>query len=100
MENFDTQDFIKSATETVDAFFRGFSYPSSSSFTEDEINHIVKIIASVYMTKHNYQIGGGFVEAILDNNLSNAFSRADSTILRAMRIIVYAKDYGQVKKHI
>jgi hypothetical protein len=59
---------------------------------------VIDIVASVYMTQHGYRIGGGFVQSVLDNNLSQAFSRADSTILKGMRMIVYAKDYGVVKK--
>jgi hypothetical protein len=98
MENFNDQDFIKSAAETVNTFFAGFSYPSRNLFTEDEVDHIINIVSSLYMTKHRYRIGGGFVEAVLSNNLSSAFSRADSTLLKAIRIIVYANDYGIVKK--
>ena len=50
------------------------------------------------MTQYGYRQGGGFVQSILENKLTEAFSRADSTIVRAIRIMVYAKEYGQVKK--
>lgn len=99
MNNFNDQDFANSAKETVELFFKGFSYPSKSMFTENEIDHIIDVVSSIYMTQHEYRIGGGFVHAILNNNLSDAFSRADSTMLKAMRIVVYAKNYGLVKKY-
>ena len=99
-ENFDYEDFHNSAIETVNYFFEGFPtyFVTRDSFTESELNHVIDIVASVYMTQYGYRIGGGFVQSVLDNNLSQAFSRADSTILKGMRMIVYAKDYGVVKK--
>ena len=99
-ENFDCEDFHNSAIETVNDFFEGFPtyFVTRSSFTESELNHVIDIIASVYMTQYGYRMGGGFVQSVIDNNLSQAFSRADSTILKGMRMIVYAKDYGVVKK--
>ena len=97
-EKFVEQDFYQSARETVNYFFEGFSYPTKSNFQDSEINHIVDIVASIYMTQYGYRQGGGFVQSILENKLAEAFSRADSTIVRAIRIMVYAKEYGQVKK--
>jgi hypothetical protein len=99
-ENFEYEDFHNSAIETVNYFFEGFPtyFVTRDSFTESELNHVIDIVASVYMTQYGYRIGGGFVQSVLDNNLSQAFSRADSTVLKGMRMIVYAKDYGVVKK--
>ena len=99
-QNFDSEDFHNSAIETVNDFFRGFPtyFVTRDSFTESELNHVIDIVASVYMTQYGYRIGGGFVQSIIENNLSQAFSRADSTILKGIRMIVYAKDYGVVKK--
>jgi hypothetical protein len=97
-QNFVEQDFYHSARETVNYFFSGFSFPDKDSFDENELNHIIDIVASIYMTQYRYRIGGGFVQTVLDNNLSGAFSRADITMLKAMRIIVYANEHGEVKK--
>jgi hypothetical protein len=97
-QKFVEQDFYQSARETVNYFFEGFTFPTRDSFNESELNHVIDIVASIYMTQHRYRIGGGFVQSIIDNDLSGAFSRADSTIVRAIRIMVYAKEYGQVKK--
>jgi len=97
-QQFNDQDFRTSAIETVNAFFEGFTYPSREDFNDSQISHITDIVASIYMTQHGYRQGGGFVQAVLDNDLFGTFSRADSTIVKAIRIMVYAKDYGQVKK--
>ena len=97
-QQFNDQDFRTSATETVNAFFEGFTYPSREDFNDSQISHITDIVASIYMTQHVYRIGGGFVQSILEDKLGAAFSRADSTIVRALRIIVWANESGLVRK--
>lgn len=96
--NFDEQDFRISAREAVDYYFTGFTYPNRSSFTDSEISHVTDIVASVFMTQYGYRQGGGFVQAVIENNLSGAFSRADSTIVKALKIIVWANESGLVRK--
>ena len=97
-QNYDEQDFRFSATEAVNYYFKGFNYPDKTSFTDSEISHVTDIVASIFMTKYGYRQGGGFVQAVIANNLSQAFSRADSTIVRALKIIVWANESGLVKK--
>jgi len=97
-QNYDEQDFRFSATEAVNYYFKGFNYPDRTSFTDSEISHVTDIVASIFMTKYGYRQGGGFVQAVIANNLSQAFSRADSTIVRALRIIVWVNESGLVKK--
>jgi len=97
-QNYDEQDFRTSAAEAVNYYFKGFTYPDRTSFTDSEINHVTDIVASVFMTKYNYRQGGGFVQAVIANNLSQAFSRADSTIVKALKIIVWANESGLVRK--
>jgi hypothetical protein len=97
-QNYDEQDFRNSATEAVNYYFTGFAYPNRTSFTDSEINHVTDIVASIFMTKYGYRQGGGFVQAVIENNLSQAFSRADSTIVKALKIIVWANESGLVKK--
>ena len=97
-QNYDEQDFRASAAEAVDYYFTGFNYPNRTDFTPSEISHVTDIVASIFMTKYGYRQGGGFVQSVIDNNLSQAFSRADSTIVRALRIIVWANESGLVKK--
>jgi len=97
-QNYDEQDFRNSATEAVNYYFTGFTYPNRASFSDSEINHVTDIVASIFMTKYGYRQGGGFVQAVIENNLSQAFSRADSTIVKALKIIVWANESGLVKK--
>ena len=55
--------------------------------TVEDINHIVNIGTSILCTKWNIGIlGGGFVEAVVNNNLSQAVSRADGTNIKALRL--------------
>jgi hypothetical protein len=96
--NFDEQDFRTSATEAVNYYFTGFAYPNKASFTDSEINHVTDIVASIFMTKYGYRQGGGFVQAVIENDLYQAFSRADATIVKALKIIVWANSSGLVKK--
>jgi hypothetical protein len=50
------------------------------------------------MTKHGFQQGGSFVQSIVANNLREAFNRADSTMLRAMRIMSYVNSHAGIFK--
>jgi len=51
-------------------------------------SHVISIIASVMMTRDGQGIpGGGFVQAVVDNDLYSAISRADSTSLKNIKVI-------------
>ena len=52
-------------------------------------NHILDIMVSIMCTrdKSSYA-GGGFVEAICENNLYQAISRADSSNLKVLKLLV------------
>ena len=53
-------------------------------------NHILDIMVSVMRTRDNdgWQ-GGGFVTAIVQNNLSQAIGRADNDCLNNLKLIVF-----------
>ena len=68
---------------------RDLYLPCEKSFTAEEDNHIVRIAASVMMTRDKVLTGGGFAQAIVDNNLKGAFDRADSIMIHAIRFLVY-----------
>lgn len=53
--------------------------------------HIIQIIKSVMYHRDEIYKGGGFVEAVVNNNLSDAVGRADSTCLKYLNVIVAAK---------
>jgi hypothetical protein len=45
----------------------------------EELNHIKNMCESILMTKHNVGYdGGGFVQAVVNNDLMGSFGRADS----------------------
>jgi hypothetical protein len=56
-------------------------------------NHILDIMVSVMRTRDNdgWQ-GGGFVTAVIQNNLSSAISRADNDCLSNLKLIVATKE--------
>ena len=58
----------------------------------DEIVHRAQIGASILMTKDNFLKGGGFVKAVLNNDLKGVFDRADNTLLRAIRFLVHMRE--------
>ena len=70
--------------ENLDTFFSCYE-----RFSPNDMNHIANIAASVMMTRDNVLSGGGFANAIVKNDLHGAFSRADSTILKSIRFMVY-----------
>jgi hypothetical protein len=67
------------------------------SLMEDEKIHIANIAASVMMTRDNFLRGGGFVTAVIDNNLREALMRADTQISKAVRFMVWVKDNSFVE---
>jgi hypothetical protein len=57
------------------------------SFDQDVVNHIKNICFSILCTKHEIGPGGGsFVQAVVDNDLVGAFSKADHINQRYMKI--------------
>jgi hypothetical protein len=57
--------------------------------------HIIRIIASVMMTRDEQGIqGGGFVQSVVDNDLFGAISRADNECYQNLKVIVAANQYA------
>lgn len=55
---------------------------------EETVNeNIIQIMISVMMTRDNLIQGGSFVQAVVDNNLRKAVSRADAECMKHLRII-------------
>jgi hypothetical protein len=67
------------------------------SLTGAELLHIADIAASVMMTRDKVMQGGGFVQAIINNDLKGAFDRADSTIVHAIRFMIYFYNSVQIE---
>jgi hypothetical protein len=62
----------------------------AKSYGEEPSSHIIDVMVSAMMTRDKIQQGGSFVEAVVNNDLANAVSRADSEVIKNLRIIVLA----------
>ena len=49
------------------------------TLTEEEMNHVTNIGTSILQTRDGGIQGGSFVQAVVDNDLSRTYNRADST---------------------
>lgn len=68
----------------------------SVSLTEEEMNHVINIGVSVLQTRDGGMQGGGFVQAIVANDLSGSYNRADSINRRAIPFYITLKDHVTV----
>jgi len=59
----------------------------NDEFEGEDLEHLIRLAASVMMTRDNYMQGGQFVQSVVDNNLSGAIGRADNVALRGLRIL-------------
>jgi hypothetical protein len=68
----------------------------AKSYGENVSDHIAYVMASAMMTRDNVLQGGGFVEAVVENDLFQAISRADPAVLANIRIIVLAFKFARI----
>jgi len=61
--------------------------------TEEEMNHVTSVGVSVLQTRDGGIPGGSFVQAIVKNDLSGSYNRADSTNLRVVPFYIILKDH-------
>ena len=50
----------------------------SVTLTEEEMNHVINVGVSVLQTRDGGIQGGSFVQAVVDNDLTRTYNRADS----------------------
>ena len=65
--------------------------------TSDYTDHIVDIIVSVMMQRDGIMQGGGFVQAIVNNDLRGAISRADEDCTKHLRVIALAHPFAFIQ---
>jgi hypothetical protein len=58
--------------------------------------HIIDVMISVMMNRDGVQRGGSFVEAICNNNLDEACSRADDECINYLRLFSLVKRFGHL----
>jgi len=81
MEAFEQIAIVK---EEVKSYLEKYPY-RLESLSESELDHVLNIGTSILCTKWEVgHPGGGFVEAVVNNNLMAAISRADSTNIKAL----------------
>lgn len=66
-------------------------------YGETVSEHVIDVMISVMMTKDNVLQGGGFVQAVIDNNLREAISRADTDCGKNLRIITLCASFCNVE---
>jgi hypothetical protein len=84
MERFEQVNIVKGIVETY--FEENSQYAGLDSLSEESQSHVIQIGTSILCTKWEigYE-GGGFVQAVVDNDLSGAIGRADGTSMRALK---------------
>ena len=63
------------------------------TLTEEEISHITSVGVSVLQTRDGGVPGGSFVQAIVQNDLSGSYNRADSTNRKVIPFYIILKDH-------
>ncbi len=63
------------------------------TLTEEEISHVTSVGVSVLQTRDGGIPGGSFVQAIVKNDLSGSYNRADSTNLKVVPFYIILKDH-------
>ena len=56
----------------------------SVTLTEEEMSHVINIGVSVLQTRDGGIQGGSFVQAVVDNDLTRTYNRADSVNKRVI----------------
>lgn len=84
MERFEKVSIVKGMVE--DYFKENSQYTGLDSLSEESTAHVIQIGTSILCTKWKIgNEGGGFVQAVVDNDLSGAISRADGTSMKALK---------------
>ena len=63
-----------------------------SLLTETDLVHLKNVSESIVLTNLNILQGGGFVQAIVRNDLRAAVNMADNTMLKCIPILVFIND--------
>ena len=59
--------------------------------------HVIDVMISAMMTKDSVLHGGSFVQAVINNDLRDAISRADKDCLTHLRIITLCANFCNVQ---
>jgi hypothetical protein len=74
-------------------FDQWYGSQMSVTLTEEQMDHVKSVGVSVLQTRDGGIPGGSFVQAIVKNDLSGSFSRADSTNRKVIPFYIILKDH-------
>ena len=74
-------------------FDQWYTSQRSVILTEEEISHVTSVGVSVLQTRDGGIPGGSFVQAIVKNDLSGSYNRADSTNRKVIPFYIILKDH-------
>jgi|TARA_B110000459_G_C16409194_1_gene402265 hypothetical protein len=81
----ETHEKIKVVKGIVETYVNENS--ETDLLSDFELNHVINIGTSILCTKWNIgYAGGGFVQAVVANDLSRAIGSADSTNIKALKL--------------
>ena len=84
MERIEQIKIVKKLVE--DSFDENATYTGIDDMNEENKNHIINIGTSILCTKWEIGFeGGGFVRAVVDNDLMKAVGSADGTSLKGLK---------------
>lgn len=67
--------------------------PDFDSLSVQDKEHIYELAASIVFTKENIMQGGGFVHAIINNDLESAIGRGDRVAIKGLKLFVLVNRY-------
>jgi len=87
------EQILSNYTETAKTAMYQFygSKPYMTAPTIDEEDHVINIARSVMLHRDGIMLGGGFVTAVIENDLEKAISVADSTCSQHLPFFAYCK---------
>ena len=74
-------------------FDQWYSNQMRVTLTEEEMAHVKSIGVSVLQTRDGGIPGGSFVQAVVKNDLSGSYNRADSTNSKVIPFYIILKDH-------
>jgi hypothetical protein len=88
---------IQEYKERVKQEFGKWHEPQTSVYlTVEEMNHIIDVGVSILQTRDGGIQGGGFVQAVVDNDLTRTYNRADSINRRVIPFYIILLNHVSV----
>ena len=80
--------YLEVAKKILKSKYEEFGIP----FMED-MGHLVHLGSSVMLTRDKIMEGGGFVKAVVNNDLYRAYTLADNTAIRGIKYFLHLIEY-------